>query len=345
MQKLNKEITIYDIAKLLKLSSATVSRALKDNPVISPSTRISVQETASKLGYRRNNYASNLREQKSYTIGILLHELQSNFIKNVLSGIEKVTYEAGYHLLIAHSNENFEKEKNNALNLFNKRVDGLITSLSFNTERLDHFKPFQEKGIPVIFFDRVEENSAGTKIIIDNYKCGQIVTQHLIDQGCKKIALVTASLNRNVYHQRYNGYKDTLESNNIQVKKEYVLIKDLSEASGIEAANEILQLNPMPDGIFITNDFSAAVCMQILKDRGIRIPEDIAIVGFNNDAITTIVKPQLTTINYPGYEIGQVAAQKIISHLEGVTDILASNVVVNANLIIRKSSLRKQKEF
>lgn len=342
MQKLNKETTIYDIAKLLQLSSATVSRALQDNPVISHSTRTAVQETAQKLGYRRNNYASNLREQKTHTIGILIHELQSNFIKNVLSGIEKITYEAGYDLLIAHSNESFEKEKNNAFNLFNKRVEGLITSLSFNTQRLDHFKPFLEKGIPVIFFDRVEESSEGTKVIIDNYKCGMLATQHLIDQGCKKIALVTASLNRNVYTQRYNGYKDALKSNKLPFNEEYVLIKDLSEKSGIEAAHDILRMHPMPDGVFITNDFTAAVCMQVLKDHGIRVPDDIAIVGFNNDAIATIVEPQLSTINYPGHEIGQVAAQKIISHLEGVTDILLSDVItINANLIVRKSSLKR----
>jgi LacI family transcriptional regulator len=337
-----KDITIYDIAQKLAISSTTVSRGLKDHPSINKNTRKKIQDAAKELGYRHNNFASSLRKQKTNTIGVIIHELHSNFITSVLAGIEKVTAEAGYDIIIAHSSESFKKEAANALNLYHKRVDGLIASLAFDTIGLDHYKQFEEKGIPVIFFDRVEEQTESTKVIIDNYRSGYNATQHLIEQGCKRIVLVTANLNRNVYAQRHKGYKDALYENNLPYKKDLVLIKDLSEMGGMEAAIEILKIKPLPDGVFITNDFSAAVCMQTLKEHGIKIPEDIAIVGFNNDAISKIVEPKMTTINYPGIEIGEIAARNLINHLKGISNIKNTNtIIVRSDLIIRKSSLKK----
>lgn len=339
--EIKKEVTIYDIAQKLELSSSTVSRGLQDNPTINSKTRERIQETARELGYRHNTFASSLRKQKTNTIGVIVHELNSNFITSVLAGIEKVTSETGYDILIAHSSESYEKEAANALNLFHKRVDGLIASLSFDTKDLNHFKQFEEKGIPVIFFDRVEEKSESAKVIIDNYGSGYQATQHLIDQGCKRIVLVTANLNRNVYTQRYKGYKDALFDNGRVFNDKYVLIKDLSEQGGVEAALEILRMKPMPDGVFITNDFSAAVCMQKLKENGIRVPDDVAIVGFNNDTIGKIIEPQLTTIDYPGIKIGETAARNLTNHLLGISNIKHINtIVIQSNLIIRKSSLK-----
>lgn len=344
--KPKKEVTIYDIAHQLDLSSATVSRALQDNPAINKNTRKKVQETARELGYRHNTFASSLRKQKTNTIGVIVHELNSNFITSVLAGIEKITTEAGYDLIIAHSSESYKKEAANALNLFHKRVDGLIASLAFDTKGLDHFKPLEEKGIPIVFFDRVEEHSSTTKVIIDNYKCGYQATQHLIDQGCRRIVLVTANLKRNVYAQRHKGYMEALYDNGIDYAKDLVLIKDLSEQCGVEAAMQIIKMKPMPDGAFITNDFSAAVCMQTLKEYDIRIPEDIAIVGFNNDAISKIVEPQLTTIHYPGIDMGEIAARNLINHLRGVSNINhTQTIVVRSDLIVRQSSLKKQNRY
>lgn len=340
--KQKKEATIYDIAKLLHLSSATVSRGLQDHPAISKITRKKIQDAAKEMGYRHNNFASNLRKQKTNTIGIIVHELNSNFITSVLAGIEKISTESGYDLIITHSSESFKKEAANVLNLFHKRVDGIIASLSFDTKGLDHFQPFFDKNIPVIFFDRVEENADNTKVVIDNYKSGYQATQHLIEQGSKLIVIVTANLNRNVYAQRFKGYKDALYDNSITFDENLVLIKDLSEKCGREAAEQILAMNPMPDAAFITNDFSAAVCMQTLKEHGVRIPEDIAVVGFNNDAISKIVEPQLTTINYPGIDIGEIAARNLIAHLKGEVNSKQTNtIIVKSDLIIRKSSLRK----
>jgi LacI family transcriptional regulator len=338
-----KEVTIYDIAKKLAISSTTVSRGLQDNPTINKNTRKKIQDTAKELGYRHNNFASNLRKQKTNTIGLLVHEVNSNFITSVLAGIEKVTAETGYDIIIAHSSESFEKEVSNANNLFHKRVDGVIASLAFGTKNLDHFKQFEEKGIPVIFFDRVEENETNTNVIINNYKNGYDATKHLIEQGCKKIVLVTATFARNVYAQRHKGYADALHDHHIAYNKNLVLIKDLSEQCGVEAAEEIMKMKPMPDGAFITNDFTAAVCMQTLKTNGIRIPEDIAIVGFNNDAISKIVEPQLSTIDYPGEDMGEIAARNLINHLKGLSNLKKTNtIVVHSELIIRKSSLKKK---
>jgi LacI family transcriptional regulator len=344
--KPKKDVTIYDIAQKLALSSATVSRGLQDHPAINKNTRKKIQEAAKELGYRHNTFASSLRKQSTNTIGVIVHELNSNFITSVLAGIEKVTTEAGYDLIIAHSSESYEKEAANALNLFHKRVDGLIASLAFDTKGLDHYHSFEEKGIPIIFFDRVEEKSESTKVIIDNYKCGYQATQHLIEQGCSRIVLVTANLKRNVYAQRHKGYTDALFDNNIPYNKEWVLIKDLSEQCGVEAALQIMKMKPLPDGAFITNDFSAAVCMQTLKEHGIQIPGDIAVVGFNNDAISKIIEPQLTTIHYPGIDMGEIAARNLINHLKGHTNIKHTNtIVVRSELIIRKSSLKKQGHF
>ncbi|HSV11966.1 MAG TPA: LacI family DNA-binding transcriptional regulator [Hanamia sp.] len=339
----DKEVTIYDLASALNISIATVSRALKNDPVVSKQTKKKIFDLAEKMEYRTNHFARNLRSQNTNTIGIIVHELNSNFINSVLAGVEKVTTEAGYDLIIAHSSESYTKEVANAKNLFEKRVDGLIASLSFDTKNLDHFKVFKDKGVPVIFFDRVEQEGNNTVVVIDNYKCGYQATEHLIQQGCKRIVHITSSLKRNVYSQRFKGYKDALFDNGITFDENLLIINDLSEKAGIESAMQILKMNPLPDAAFITNDFVAAVCMRTLKENGIRIPEDIAIVGFNNDAICTLIEPALSTINYPGIDVGEVAARNLVNHLKGIGNIQNTNtIIIRSNLIIRKSSLKNE---
>ncbi len=337
-----KETTIYDIAKKLNISPATVSRGLKDHPSISKKTKKKIFDMVDAMGYRSNHFARNLRQQQTNTIGVIVHELKSNFITSVLAGIEKVATEAGYDMIITHSSESAVKEAANAKNLFHKRVDGLIASLSFDTTNLDHFKPFIEKKVPVIFFDRVEQNTTNSVVIIDNAKCGYLATKHLIDQGCKRIAHVTSSLKRNVYSQRFKGYQDALFDHGIPLDEKLLLVNDLSENAGIEAALKILKMKHRPDGIFITNDFVAAVCMRTLKENGIRIPEDMAIVGFNNDTISKLVEPALTTINYPGVDMGEIAARNLINHLKGISNIhQTETIIIHSELIVRNSSLKK----
>jgi len=334
-----KDITIYDIAKQLDISAATVSRALKDHHAVNKNTKKKIFDLAKQLGYRSNNFASNLRNQHTKTIGVIIHELNSNFITSVLAGIEKVTTAASYDLIIGHSSETYKKEIANAHNLFHKRVDGLIVSLAFDTEDLSHFDPFIKKRIPVIFFDRVDENSHGTRVIINNYNAGYQATRHLAEQGCKRIAHVTASLKRNVYADRLKGYKAALQEFKLPYNESMLFVNDLSEEESIAAALRIVQMKPLPDGIFITNDFCAAVMMQIFKDNGLRIPEDIAVVGFNNDVVSKIVTPKLTTINYPGVEMGEIVARNLINHLQGIANINITNtVVIKSELIVRESS-------
>lgn len=337
-----KDITIYDLAEELALSAATVSRALNHHPSINKHTRKKIIDLALKRGYRSNTFASNLRKQHTNTIGLILHELNSQFMVSVLAGIEKVTTEAQYDLIIGHSSESYEKEVANALNFFNKRVDGLIASLALDTENLLHFEPYKKKGIPVVFFDRVFEEAEGAKVIINNRKAGLEATRHLIEEGCRHIMHVTAPLQRNVYNDRFQGYLDALAAHQIEFAENNLLITDLSEKDSIAAANKILAMRPLPDGIFITNDFSAAVIMRTLQNEGIRIPEDIAIVGFNNDTISTLIQPSLTTINYPGAEIGEIVAQNLIQHLQGKSNLsLTNTIIINSDLIIRNSSRRK----
>lgn len=340
--KRTKEITIYDIAKKLNISASTVSRGLQDSPEIGSKTKKKILDTAEKMGYRVNHHARNLRQQQSKTIGVIVHELKSNFITSVLAGIEKITTEAGYDILIAHSSESYTKEVANAKNLFNKRVDGVIASLSFETANLDHFKPFAERKTPMIFFDRVEPDKNSTLVVIDNVKCGYVATKHLIEQGCKRIVHVTSSLKRNVYSQRFKGFKEALADHKIRFDQSMLIVDDLSERAGIDAAMKMLKMNPLPDGAFITNDFVASVCMRTLKEHGISIPNDIAIVGFNNDAIGKLIEPTLTTIDYPGEDIGEIAARNLINHLQGISNIHQTNTITaRSELIIRKSSLKK----
>ncbi len=337
-----KEITIYDLGKALNLSAATISRALNDHPSINRDTKKKVVEIAKQLGYRSNNIASNLRMQKNYTIGVILHRLNSNFTTSVLAGIEKVTTASNYDLVIGHSSEIAAKEVINVHNFFNNRIDGLIATLAFDTENLDHYEPFFNRNIPVVFFDRVDESSKGVKVTIDNFKAGYEATKHLIDQGCKRIVHITSNLNRNVYLQRYNGYLSALNENNIPFDESLLFINDLSKDSCTICAKHIANLIPLPDGIFTANDLSAAICIQVLKEHNIKIPNDIAVVGFNNDLISTIIEPQLTTINYPGINMGEVAATHLLNQLQGKkVDNNNYTIILKSELIIRNSSLKK----
>jgi LacI family transcriptional regulator len=335
-----KDITIYDIAKVLGLSPATVSRGLKDHPAINIKTRKRIMDMAKEMGYRSNSFASNLRMQKTNTIGIIVHELKSQFISSVLAGIEKITTEAGYDLIIGHSSETYRKEAANVHNLFHKRVDGLIASIAFDTKDLEHFDPFVQKGIPIVFFDRVEENSYGTRVIIDNVRAGYEATAHLAAQGCRRIAHITANLARNVYGGRLKGYQQALSDFGLPYDPQLLIVNDLSEAAAIRTARQIVDMDTRPDGVFATNDFFAAVFQQTLKESGVNVPEDIAIVGFNNDAISRVIQPKLTTINYPGEEMGEQAARSLLEQLSGAHSARTTDtIIIRSELIIRDSSI------
>jgi LacI family transcriptional regulator len=336
-----KEITIYDIAKLLGISASTVSRGLKNHPAVNIRTRKRIADTAKKLGYRSNNFATSLRKQRTHTIGAIIHELHSEFVISALAGIEKITNEAGYDLIIGHSSESMAKEVANVHNLFNKRVDGLLASLAYNTTDLLHFEPFFRKRIPVVFFDRVEENNNSIQVVIDNFRAGYDATAHLIQQKCTRIAHSTANLQRNVYSERFKGYRQALQNYGLPYHEEWTFVNDQSREAIRDMAKCIARLDPRPDAIFLTNDFCAAICIQTLKELGFHIPNDIAIVGFNNDIISQLMEPQITTIDYPGSQIGETAAQCLIDLLKNpVAPNLHRKIVIDSKLIIRGSTLR-----
>lgn len=336
-----KEVTIYDIAKRLDLSPATVSRGLKDNPAIKKDTRKKIKETAMKMGYQHNLFARNLRSKKTNTIGIIIPRLDSYFMSTVISGMEKVVSARGYNLIISQSQETFSKEIANARTMYNSRVDGLLVSLAYDTENIEHFDALLRKRIPVIFFDRVVEHPTCTNIIIDNVRAGYDATKHLLDQGCTRIVYLGANLKRNVYADRLKGYKMALAEKGLPFDESLVIINNLNEEGGLAAAGHILNMSSRPDGVFAANDASAVACLQSLKTAGLRIPEDIAIAGFNNDPISRIIHPNLTTVNYPGHEMGEIAATTLINAINNLPASNLNTVVLRHQLIIRQSSLRK----
>jgi LacI family transcriptional regulator len=343
---MQKEVTIYDIAKALNYSIATVSRALKNDPLVKPATKKKIVNFANQKGYQTNYFASSLRNRKTYTIGVIMHELNSHFMISVLAGIENILSKTVFDIIIAHSAESAKMEVANTNNLFHKRVDGILASLTYETKDLSHFEQYHKKNIPVVFFDRVEEKNNWDNVTINNQKAGYDATQHLIDQGCKNIVHITGYLTRNVYEQRFEGYKQALKKNEIPFKESNVFVNDLQKEACIEVANRISKMKPRPDGIFITNDISAAIVMQTLKDLKIKIPEDVAIVGFNNDIVCTLVEPKLTTINYPGITMGEVAAKTLLNSInekENNKNTTSTSTDIESKLIIRASSTRKIK--
>ena len=339
---MEKEITIYDIAKILGLSPATVSRALNDHPAINSKTKILISEKANEMGYQSNTFASNLRRRNTNTLGVIVPRLNSNFMSAVLAGMEEEANISGYNLLISQSLESAKKEISNAKTMFNSRVDGLLASVAYDTDTFDHFETFIKKGIPVLFFDRIIEHPKCSGVVIDNVLAGFAATSHLIENGCKRIMHVTGNLKRNVYSGRLQGYQKALLQNNLIASDELVMITDLSQDAGKLVAQKIDEMETRPDGIFISNDICAVSCMKILKEKGYNIPNDIAVVGFNNDPVSQVIEPNLTTIFYPGQEMGKVAIRTMINHLKGIESIdVTETIVLPSELIIRKSSLKK----
>jgi len=336
-----RDITIYDIAEALSLSPATVSRGLKDHPAIKKDTKKRILDKAREMGYQHNHFASNLRRNRTNNIGVIVPRLNSYFMSTVIAGMEKVANDAGYNLVISQSLESVKKEMANVRTLFNSRVDGLLVSLAYDTENLSHFELFLDKGIPLIFFDRVIDHPKCISIVIENYKAGHEVTQHLIDQGCKRIVHITASLKRNVYADRLRGYKQALADNGIAYDEQLVIFNNLSDQAGAEAARAILQMKELPDGIFSANDSCAVSCIRELKLAGIKIPRQIAVAGFNNDPLSKVIEPNLTTVSYPGQEMGEAAASILIRRLDNKEGINLNTMLLRHDLIIRESSLKK----
>jgi LacI family transcriptional regulator len=339
-----KEVTIYDIAKRLNLSASTVSRGLNGHSDIRRETIRRINLTAQSMGYQQNTFARNLRKNRSNTIGVILPRLDSNFQSLVVAGIETQVNQKGFNLIISQSRESVKKEKENIKTLFNSRIDGLLISLSCDTCNLDHLNMLLKKGIPVVYFDRVKDHPAHkcSKVVIDNVKAGFDATEHLIDQGCVRIVYLSNNRLSNVYSERHTGYMNALEQYNIPYDPKLVMEDNLNEESGKRTVSKLLKMKKLPDGIFAANDTSAVAIICQLKKAGIRVPEEIAVVGFNDVHISRVVDPSLTTIHYPAMEMGEIAASTLIEQLNKKEPKITKTVVLDHKLIIRNSSLRKE---
>lgn len=318
----------------------TACRSLRSYPYINRSPEDKSHKRAVRL-HALDNRTTRVNNQKTNTIGVIVHELQSDFIQRALIGMEEVAVDHGYDIVITHSSECMKKEIENAHTLFNQQVKGLIASLSFSTSNLHHFEPFINTGVPVVFFDRVEKTGSNGTVVIDNAGCGYIATDHLIQQGCRRIALVTSTMERNVYADRFAGFLRALDDHKIPFTEDLLIVNDISVRAGLQAAEKLIAMETKPDGLFITNDLVAAVCMRRLTEAGLRIPDDIAIVGFNNDSICSLTAPTLTTINYPGIEMGQLAAVNLFDRISGKVSCQVETAIVPAELVVRRSSLKK----
>jgi LacI family transcriptional regulator len=338
--KSNKEVTIYDVAKILNISPSTVSRGLKDHPHIREETRNKIKKMAHEMGYQRNKFASSLRKNRTETIGVVIPRLNSYFMATAISGIEKITNKYGYGLIISQSQESARQEVTCISTLFNSRVDGLLISLAYDTDNLDHFNILFKKDIPVVFFDRVENCYGCMTVVIDNFKAGYEATSHLIEQGCRRIVHLGGNMLRNVYSERFRGYKQALTDNNIEYDQDLLMIGELNGQAGIDAARTMMKMKAKPDGIFTANDTSAVAVICELQKAGIKIPGDVAVAGFNNEPISQVVRPNLTTIDYPARDIGEIAATSLINILNNTEQFNLSAIILKHELIVRESTMK-----
>ncbi len=341
------QVTIKDIARELGISPSTVSRALKDHPDISVQTKKAVNELAEKLNYQPNIVALNLRQKKTNTIGVIIPELVHFFFSTVISGIESVAYEAGYSVILTQSNESYEREKKDIKALFNSRVDGMLLSISRETTNYDHIESILSKGVPIVFYDRMYTNPDTSKVIVDDYIGAKEAVFHLIEQGCTRIAHLEGAPGTSISEDRKRGYLDALREHTIAVKENLIIecpSASLEEAK--KATRKLLTFTPPPDAIFANNDMLAMGAMMAIKEKGLNIPDDVAIMGFSNWFFSQLMDPPLSSVDQPGFEMGQEAARLLIRQIEMKDkeqfDPMPETKILKTRLVIRASSLKKQ---
>lgn len=337
------ETTIHDIARELNISASTVSRALNNNPIISEPTRKLIEKTAKAMGYRPNILAANFRTKRTNTIGVMLPLINRHFFSSVISGIEEVAYDQGFTVTISQSNDNFEKETKIAQTLFSNRVDGLIVSIGMQTTNYDHLKLFAEKKVPLVFFDRVVDKIKAHKIIVDDYRGGFKAASHLIEQGGKRIAHIGGPLNLKIYQDRLSGYKDALEKAGIPINESMLVHNSLTREDGTNAIKRLLQNPEKPDAIFCANDTTALSVILYLREKGIKVPDDIMVVGFSNEPFSEVVTPSISTIKQPGFEMGKKAAELLIKQIKQKDKpVRYKTLVMPTELVVRESSVKNR---
>lgn len=333
------EITIHHLANELKISASTVSRALNNNCRISEKTRNLVRLKAMEMGYRHNALAANLRSKKTNTIGVVVPRIDRYFFSSAISGIEDYAWTKGFNVIITQSNDLLAKEINCVQILFNNRVDGIIISISMQTNEDKHLKLFSEKNIPILFFDRFCPTIESDRIVVDDFESGYKITSHLIQRGCKRIAHIAGPQLLNIYKNRKDGYLKALDAAGIPLLEGYLEITNLTREEGKQAFARLMSLPNAPDGVFCGNDTTALSALEYCQKNRLRVPEDVALIGFSDEPFSAVVTPSLSTVKQPGYQMGFQAAQKIIHRIENRNSIIPfEQIVLPTQLIIRESS-------
>lgn len=334
------QITIKDIAKKLSISPSTVSRALKDHPDISKKTKKAVQELAKELDYRPNTVALSLRSSKTFTIGVVIPEIAHHFFSKVISGIEDIAYKNGYKVVICQSNESYNREVINTQALLSSRVDGLLVSISKDTQDFNHFKELKDRNIPIVFFDRICYSLDTSRIVMDDFDGAFQAVEHLIQQGCKRIAHLKGPENLSISQLRLDGYLAALEKHKIEVDEDLIISTELNPYSGEQNTEKLLDLPQPPEGIYAVTDPVAIGVLKACKNRNLKAPKDVCIIGFGGDQLTEFTEPSISTIMQPGFEIGQLAAKEFLRQIKEESEFKPQTTTLKSKLIIRDSSKR-----
>lgn len=338
--QMKKPATIKDIARELGISTSTVSRALSGSWDVKQETRELVRKMAEAMHYHPNPMAVGLITKKSRTIGLVVPELQNSFFSLIINGIQRILNEAGYQLLITQSDESAEIESRNLQLLKNNMVDGIIISTTANCEQNEElYKELLNDGVPLVFFNRVCSRIEAPKVVINNVKMSFWAVEHLIYSGYKRIAHLSGPDDLSLTRERKAGYAQALRKHGMPVDPTLIVKAGIYRQDGEEAMKRMLDAGVMPDAVFAFNDPVAIGAMQQIKKRGLRIPEDIAMVGFSESRSALIVEPNLTTIAQPLIEMGEIAAQFILRQANGES-VGAPVVELDAKLNIRESSRR-----
>jgi len=335
--------TIHDIARKMNITASTVSRALKDHPRISEDTKKKVRKIALKLNYQPNHIAAALRNGRSNILGIIVPTIDRSFFSSVVRGIEEIANASKYNVMICQTYDNFEKEVSTVEALLNAGVDGIMVSHGKNTTNFDHFSKVKERGIPLILFDRTTDELDVSIVMVDDFLGSYKATEHLIQQGCKRIAHFTNTRKISIFKERLRGYREALQHHGLPYRQELVIESNLQLEDGRNSMLQLLQLREMPDAIFSASAFSALGAMQVLKEKGIRIPDDVALVAFSNETFTSVTEPPLTTVDQHSIQMGNAAAQIFINEINSVEKkFIPQKIALKPELIIRGSSLRKK---
>ncbi len=337
-----KETTLKQIAETLGISITTVSKALKNYPDVSEKTKQSVLDLANNLQYTPNSFAVNLRMKESKTIGLIIPEVVHHFFSSVVNGIIAEAEKNGYLVIILQSNESLELEKKQVELLINKRVDGIILSLSNESNDDLHLKEIVRREIPLVQFDKIAKLIPSSKVIINDQKAAFEATEHLINKGCKKIAHIRGPVNPQNAIDRFIGYKKALESNNIPFDPKLVYTcKNVTFEEGKEFAEQIINHHPDVDGIFVITDLVAVGVLAYLNEINVKVPEKIKIIGFSNWFMSQVITPKLSTVDQPSYEMGVQSFKLLLEQMNANKEMISfspKTIELTTTIIERESS-------